>query len=306
MKNIMIALNGFLMAFADSVPGVSGGTIAFLMGIYDEFISSINGIISRDGETRKKSLLFLVKLGIGWVIGFALAVTILSSLFTEKIYLISSVFLGFILFSVPVVAREEKEALTGNFLNALFIIPGAALVLAVTFIRPASEAADLSSPDLFGYIYLFLSGAAAVSAMVLPGISGSTIMLILGVYLPIINAVKDLLHLELSSLKIIIPMGLGIIAGALLIIKLIKGALDKHRGALMYFVLGMMGASTAAIVKGPETLDVPQPAMDIHSFNILCFILGGAVILLLCFLRIRFEKKNIEKNREQDNYSNRH
>lgn len=301
MKNIMIALNGFLMAFADSVPGVSGGTIAFLMGIYDEFISSINGIISRDGETRKRSLLFLVKLGIGWVIGFALAVTILSSLFTEKIYLISSVFLGFILFSVPVVAREEKETLTGNFLNALFIIPGAALVLAVTFIRPASEAANLSDPDLFGYIFLFLSGAAAVSAMVLPGISGSTIMLILGVYLPIINAVKDLLHLELSSLKIIIPMGLGIIAGALLIIKLIKAALDKHRGALIYFVLGMMGASTAAIVKGPETLDAPQPAMDIHSFSPLCFILGGAVILLLCFLRIRFEKKNSEKIREQDN-----
>lgn len=291
MKNLMIALNGFLMAFADSVPGVSGGTVAFLMGIYDEFISSVNGLISADKELRKRSFIFLVKLGIGWVIGFALAVTILASLFTEKIYFISSVFLGFIICSVPVVVKEEKASLSEKAVNALFIIPGAALVLAVTFTRPASGIGDLSDPGAFEYIFLFLSGAAAISAMALPGISGSTIMLILGAYLPVINAVKDFLHLQMSSLKILIPVGLGIIAGAFLIIKLIKAALDKHRGALIYFVLGMMAASVAAIVKGPETLDDPLPVMDLHSFSIIGFVLGGAVIAALCFFRMKAEKK---------------
>ena len=91
------------MALADSVPGVSGGTIAFLLGFYDEFIHSLNDLMGRDNETRKKAFFFLAKLGIGWVIGFCLSVVILASLVETNIYPISSVFFGRPLFSIPMV-----------------------------------------------------------------------------------------------------------------------------------------------------------------------------------------------------------
>ena len=85
------AVRGFCMALADSVPGVSGGTIAFLLGFYDEFINSLNDMIGKDNAKRKAALVFLIKLGIGWVIGFGASVMVLSSLFQVHIYEISSV-----------------------------------------------------------------------------------------------------------------------------------------------------------------------------------------------------------------------
>lgn len=297
MKDLLIAVNGFLMALADSVPGVSGGTVAFIMGIYDQFISSLSALTGRDNAARKDALIFLIKLGIGWVIGFAVAVTVLATLFTERIYWVSSLFMGFIIFSIPLVVKEEKATLSQNFAKALYALPGIALVVLITLFNPVGGEGglDLSAPSAAEYIFLFVCGAVAISAMVLPGISGSTIMLIFGVYMPIITAVKDLLHLDFGGIGIIIAMGLGIVTGIILVIRLIKAALEKHRCAMMYFILGMMAGSLFAIVKGPETLDVPQPAMSFKTFNIIAFIIGAAVIAGLQLLKYKMEKKSSQK-----------
>ena len=83
---------GFCMALADSVPGVSGGTIAFLLGFYDEFINSLNYLIKGTKKERITSLKFLVKLGIGWLIGMILSVSILANVFDSGIYKVSSLF----------------------------------------------------------------------------------------------------------------------------------------------------------------------------------------------------------------------
>ena len=78
-------IRGFFMALADSVPGVSGGTIAFLLGFYDNFINSLNALVSikSSREEKKKALIFLIKLGIGWIVGFLLSMIILSSIFEK-------------------------------------------------------------------------------------------------------------------------------------------------------------------------------------------------------------------------------
>lgn len=296
MKNLLIAVNGFLMALADSVPGVSGGTIAFIMGIYDKFIASLSALTGKDNSARKDALIFLIKLGIGWVIGFAVAVTVLATLFTERIYWVSSLFMGFIIFSIPLVVKEEKTTLSENYVKALYAIPGIALVVLITLFNPVGGGSglDLSAPSAAEYIFLFVCGAIAICAMVLPGISGSTIMLIFGVYMPIITAVKDLLHLNFSGIGTIIAMGLGIVAGVVLVIRLIKAALEKHRCAMMYFILGMMAGSLFAIVRGPETLDEPQPAMTFSTFNIIAFIIGGAIIAGLQFFKYKTEQKALK------------
>ena len=106
---IIDVIRGFFMALADSVPGVSGGTIAFLMGFFDKFINSLNYLLKGTKEEKIKSIKFLAKLFLGWIIGMGLAVTILANLFDKEIYKMSSLFLGFIIAAIPVMIIEEKE-----------------------------------------------------------------------------------------------------------------------------------------------------------------------------------------------------
>lgn len=269
------------MALADSVPGVSGGTIAFLLGFYDQFIDSIDDLISGTKEERKAAILFLIKLGIGWVCGFVLAVLILTSVFESHIYAISSLFIGFIIFAIPIVIKEEKECLLAKKAAIPFILAGAAVVSAITYFNPVSGEGsgvnlDHLTPGLA--IFVFFAGMIAISAMVLPGISGSTILLILGLYLPIITAIKEFLHLHFESFFTVVLFGCGVLVGAVSIVKLIRKALDNFRAQTIYLIIGMMLGSIYAVIMGPTTLEVPQPAMGIHDFSILFFIIGGIVI----------------------------
>ena len=121
------------MALADSVPGVSGGTIAFLLGFYDEFINSLDDLFRGNMDSKRKAFMFLIKLGLGWVIGFLLAATMLSNMFTSKIYEMSSLFLGFIIFSIPQVIKEEKDSVKGHYKNIIFLILGAILVAGISY-----------------------------------------------------------------------------------------------------------------------------------------------------------------------------
>ena len=132
------AVRGFCMALADSVPGVSGGTIAFLLGFYDEFINSLNDMIGKDNAKRKAALVFLIKLGIGWVIGFGASVMVLSSLFQVHIYEISSVFLGLTLFAIPLVVKEEWASIKGKAGCLVFTLIGMALVFCISYFNPTN------------------------------------------------------------------------------------------------------------------------------------------------------------------------
>lgn len=269
------------MALADSVPGVSGGTVAFLLGFYDQFIDSIDDLISGDKEKKKTALSFLIKLGIGWVVGMVLAVLILTSVFESHIYAISSLFIGFIIFAIPLVIKEEKETVGAHKNCAPFILPGIALVVAITYFNPVGGGSSISLEHLsFGTgIYVFVAGMIAISAMVLPGISGSTLLLIMGLYMPVMESVKDVLHLNFSGLPILILFALGVIVGAVSVVKLIRKALEKFRPQTIYTIIGLMIGSIYAVIKGPETLDVPQPAMTLHEFSILFFVIGGIIII---------------------------
>lgn len=279
---ILQMINGFCMALADSVPGVSGGTIAFLMGFYDEFITSIDDLLTGDIEHKKKALGFLIKLGIGWVIGFISAVLVLTSVFESHIYAISSLFIGFIIFAIPVVMKEEKDCLMQGKKYIPYVILGAAIVAVMTYFNPVSGGSVGMSFDNFtlGFgVYLFLAGAIAISAMVLPGISGSTLLLIMGIYLPIINGIKDILHFDFTSFLPIFVFGCGVLVGIFSVVKLIRKALEKFRAQTIYLIIGLMVGSIYAVIMGPTTLDVPQPAMGWSDFSILFFAIGGVVIL---------------------------
>lgn len=286
-------INGFCMALADSVPGVSGGTIAFLMGFYDQFITSIDDLLTGNMEKKKTALTFLIKLGIGWVIGFISAVLVLTSVFESHIYAISSLFIGFIIFAIPIVAQEEKECLIQNKKYALFVLLGAAIVAAITYFNPVSGGEGGMNFENFSAglgIYVFFAGMIAISAMVLPGISGSTLLLIMGIYLPIINGIKDILHFDFSSFLPIVCFGCGVLVGVFSVVKVIRKALEKFRAQTIYLIIGLMLGSIYAVIMGPTTLDVPQAAMTLKEFNILFFAIGGAVIFGMQKLKTIKEK----------------
>ena len=209
-----------------------------------------------------------------------LAILVLTQVFENHIYAVSSVFLGFIVFAIPVVIKEEKEYMK-KYWHAVFAVIGIAIVVAITLFNPMAgteTSMDLTNlnPGLIAYI--FVAAMIAISAMVLPGISGSTLLLIFGLYIPILSAVKEILHFNFEYLSIVIIFGLGLIAGALLVIKIIKMALKKFRGQTIYLIIGLMIGSLYAIVMGPTTLEIPKEPMSLQTFSIIFFIVGGAII----------------------------
>lgn len=295
-KFIVTALQGFCMALADSVPGVSGGTVAFILGYYEKFINSLNALVSKDSD-KKGALKFLGKLGIGWAIGLILASLVLSSVFETHIYAISSLFIGFILFAIPSIIKEEKDTLKGKYQCLIFTVIGIAVVTLLTYFNPTSGGGievSINSLSIGLCIYTFIVGMVAISAMVLPGISGSTILLICGLYTQIIGSIKEVLHLQLGYLPILIVFGLGVLTGIALIIKLVKKALDKHRTQTIYTVIGLMIGSLYAIVMGPTTLKVPQEAMSFGTFNILFFIIGAVIIEAMEFAKYKLANKKTD------------
>ena len=131
-------IRGFCMALADSVPGVSGGTVAFLLGFYDKFIMSLDHLMSGTKEERIEAIKFLIRIGIGWVVGMGAAVSVLASIFDDRIYEISSLFLGLIIFAIPMICKEEKDSLKGKYQNIIWAVIGVVLVAAITYFNPVS------------------------------------------------------------------------------------------------------------------------------------------------------------------------
>lgn len=298
---ILTAIHGFCMALADSVPGVSGGTIAFILGFYDRFLNALHSLFGKDADARKSAIIYLLKLGLGWIFGMGACVLTLSRLFEAHIYFMSSLFLGLTLASFPFVLRAEKKSLRGQERYAPFALFGLLLVVLLTLLRANTVGVAIRFADapvwMLGYI--FLSGAVAITAMVLPGISSSTILLIAGVYLPAIQAIRAFLGFDFSVFPGLCALGLGIIAGVGLSIHAIRAALRKYRSQMVWMILGLMAGSLYAIVMGPAGLDAPQPPVSFETFDLPGFALGVAILLGLELLRkwtaqhpVRFMEKN--------------
>ncbi len=287
------------MALADSVPGVSGGTVAFILGFYDNFVNALNNLISSDKIGRINALKFLTKIGVGWVVGFVLSVLFITSIFEKNIYEINSLFLGFIIASIPIIVKSEKKTLESNYKNIIFLIIGIIVVCGLTYFNPITSKGHSFSvrADNLGLAfgaYIFISGMIAISAMVLPGISGSTILLIFGLYTPILNAIKQVLKFNFEYLPSIIIFGFGIIAGILLTVRVVRSLLRKFRAQTIYCIIGLMIGSIYAVIMGPTSLEIPRPPMSLATFSIVFFAIGCTLVPALEKLKVILEKKNIE------------
>ena len=286
-------IRGFCMALADSVPGVSGGTIAFLLGFYDKFIGSLDAIVAGKKAEKIDGIKFLIKIGIGWIAGFVMSMLFLGSIFEAQIYNISSLFLGFIIFAIPIIIKEEKESLIDKYKNVVFLSGGIIIVSAITYFNPATKGGMDISIDRLSIglgLYVFVVGMIAISAMVLPGISGSTLLLIFGLYVPIVSAVKEVITFNFEYLPIVMIFGFGVLGGIFATIRIVKYVLNNYRSQTIYMILGLMIGSLYAVVMGPASLEIPKPPMTFNTFSIMFFIIGGILILGLQQMKNIFDK----------------
>ena len=287
------------MALADSIPGVSGGTIAFILGFYDEFVNALNNIISGNKIGRINAFKFLSKIGIGWASGLILSVLFITNIFEKNIYEISSLFLGFIISSIPLIIKSERKTLINNKKHIIYLIIGTLVVALMTYFNPVSSTGQSFSiklgnlsPIFIGYI--FISGLIAISAMVLPGISGSTILLIFGLYAPILNGVKEILKLNFEYLPGVLIFGFGVIIGILLTVRVVRYLLKTFRPQTIYCIIGLMIGSIYSVIMGPTSLEIPKEPMSISTFSIAFFVIGCALVPALEKLKSMLKEKEVE------------
>lgn len=292
--------HGMTMALADSVPGVSGGTIAFILGFYDKFIEALHEFFEGEKKERNSAFFYLLELGLGWVFGLFLSIFFLSELFQSEIYFMSSVFLGLTIMSLPFLIKDEKKILRENKNNFYFIFIGIIIVVLLVYFKGKSKFIgnfDLINPNIFEYFYLFLSGAVAISAMVLPGISGSSILLIAGVYIPVVEAVGEVLRFNFEKILPLFVMSLGILFGIFMSIRIIRDKMRKSRDKMLYLILGMIVGSLYAIVMGPTTVG-GNLSLSRDTFSLLGFVVGIGILFILEIIKMMTD---VKKNKTVEN-----
>lgn len=239
-SNLVLYLKGLAMGAADIVPGVSGGTIALITGIYEELISSIKNINTQLMKTLFKKGIrqfwkdlngtFLIILVTGIFTSVILLSRVIVFLLENHEYKIWGFFFGLIIASAFVILKDIK---TLNLKNIIIVLFGFATAAGVVL----SNTTTLPNTDL----YIFLSGSIAITAMILPGISGSFILLLLSKYEFIINAIKDF------DLRIILVFGFGCIFGLLIFSRLLHFLFQNYKDNLLCILSGFLIGSLIKI-----------------------------------------------------------
>ncbi|HDG4072742.1 TPA: DUF368 domain-containing protein [Staphylococcus aureus] len=266
-------LKGFAMGTSDLVPGVSGGTIALLLGIYNQFIASISGIFSRRFWP---SFTFLIPI----IIGMLLAMGSLSNLFN---YLLSQhhiptmfFFGGLIIGIVPYLLKISNYKTSFTTKHYMMVIAGIAILIVITLMnnddKHAGETLTLSTGLIIKY---FIAGMCASSAMLLPGISGSFMLLVFGVYGTVMLAISEFVKLNFAGLPILLAVGFGVLAGFIISSKIIQYFLTHHKLMTFALIIGFVVGSLFAVFPGLPTNIV------MWFVSLVVFIIGFIVSLTL-------------------------
>lgn len=268
-----VMIGGGMMGTADVIPGVSGGTMLVATGLYDQFIQSVSDLTRF--RFRRESIIFLVLLGIGDVTAILTMSGVIEWGLTSLQHIMYALFIGLTLGGVPVLAKSIKPLSTSGVGG---IISGFLFMILVSF---ALRQLDLP----VNFIILMMGGFIASSAMVLPGISGSYLLLMLGLYAPIlegVSAFKDALKamdigqvLEIGF-SIGLPVLLGVIAGIALLSNAIRIVLKRYHEPTVGVLMGLLLGSVVSLYpfRAPGPKDLFEQAAPITALN--------AVLVMAC------------------------
>ncbi|WAA09689.1 DUF368 domain-containing protein [Fervidibacillus albus] len=262
-KNIY---RGFLMGTSDLIPGVSGGTIAVMLGIYDQFLGAVSGFFSKDW---KRHLHFLIPLAIGMLLAIFSLSRLIDWLLQVHYEPTMFFFLGLIFGIIPYLVNEIDAFHNFSVKHYIIFLIGAIIVGALSFFQPDKTGDPIANIGPLVLIGLFFSGWLASMAMLLPGISGSMVLLIIGVYPTVINALSSI------NIPVIIVTGAGIVAGFVVSSKAIRYFLSRFPIMMYALIIGLIVGSVFVVFPG-----IPSGGMALFSSG-LTFILGFVVSTLL-------------------------
>ena len=248
-ENIILAIKGFIMGIANVIPGVSGGTLALTLGIYEKFIKAISHFFTN----LKENIKFLIPIAIGMVLAIITMSNVIDYSFKNFPLPTTLFFMGLVIGGIPLLTKKVTGTKELKKPSSYII---ATITFAIVMIFALSEklfninlTANLSNMNFFEYIILFIVGIIASATMVIPGVSGSLVLMLLGYYYPILALVKEVTKFQNLLPNIIAGgvFGLGILAGIVGVSKLIEYLLEKFETKTYFGVLGFIFASVLAI-----------------------------------------------------------
>lgn len=235
-----IGLKGLAMGIAEVIPGVSGGTIAFITNIYERLLGAIKSfdlsLISAARQGGFKGLWkhvdgsFLLSLFIGMGVGIIFGVNVITSILETYPEMLWAFFFGLIIASAIYIAKQIKN---WSWVEWLLLIVGVLVAYIVTILTPVAGSTS--------YPYVFFAGMIAICALILPGVSGSFMLVLLGLYTTIIPLLKDFLEtFDLSALSVLVVFGLGCITGLLSFARVVSFAFKKYHNQTLAILTGFM------------------------------------------------------------------
>ena len=274
----LTGVKGVAIGISMIIPGLSGGTLAVLMNIYDKILEAITGIFKHF----KESLLLLLPLVIGAVIGFVGLVFPINYGLAHFPLIIVSLFVGFIIGGLPSIYKkvQGKE----NWISILIGLIALGITISLCFIK-TNNSIDIRNLNVGTWFYLFLSGIIASIALVAPGISGSMTLMVLGVYVHLMEVLKEILSFTnlWNNSMILLPLALGLIIGFIFMSFFMKYMLKNHETSTYFALIGFIIGSIVSIYYltiTDEQYPVKFDALNI-ILSIVVLILGVVSTLLL-------------------------
>lgn len=244
---VRAVVGGVLMGLANLVPGISGGTMLLASGVYPQFIGGIAEVSTF--KFKKRSLVVL-----GLVVLFAVAAIGLfagpvRNLVVEHRWVMFSLFIGLTLGGVPLVWSMVKPADGAVWRGAILgFVPMVAIAVMQMF--------DPNAAETEGFVWMFIAGMAGASAMILPGVSGGYLLLVMGAYVPILGGIhalkealkaRDIDAIWAPALEVVIPVGLGVVVGVLVVSNGLKVLLDRYEKTTLGALLGLLVGAVAGL-----------------------------------------------------------
>ena len=263
IKNI---IGGIAVGIANVIPGVSGGTMMVILGIFNRMMDAISGIFKKENPNRKEDIIFifqvLVGAGVG-IIGFAKILEVLFEYYpTQTIYW----FIGLIAFSIPLFLKGEMK---GEKLVIIPFICGLAIIFGLEFLNP-----DFPALSAGLFVKMIIIGAVSGATMIMPGVSGSMVLLILGEYYLFKSYLANVTSF---SLDVIMPLGfmaIGIAVGIVVSAKLCSYFTKTHKAGFLSLILGLIVASSLVLIP----FDVSYN-LSLVVTSIIAVIFGGIIVL---------------------------
>lgn len=252
MKEIILnILKGMVVGLANIIPGVSGGTMMVSMGIYDKLILVLTHFVKRF----KEALALLIPIGIGMLLAIAILSKVITRMFDAIPLQTTLLFIGLIIGGLPVIFSRVKGKTIGLAQIISFSIFFVLVVVLAVVGEGGNKTADVTM-NLTNIVKLFLAGCLAAATMVIPGVSGSMVMMIIGYYTVILGTISDFLdalkamdiQAMLSACGVLVPFGIGVVVGVVAVAKLVEFVLKKYSNTAYWGIMGLIVGSPIAIL----------------------------------------------------------